>query len=528
MNYDCLYCGKSIAPEEILFFNETTQLFEDSVRFDFLEKHGMYVDVQTVENKYGRLYYHVSDENISRRDINGFPTLISARPCDGLTPDELFVQKDSIDANSQMETVVTQEEKPEEPAVEEFVFGGQSSFGMFGGAQESQPESSSPFQQVNSEQTQKPADTELCKISSRACPHCHCELPLDFGLIPSYFIQLLGGRACGKTAFLTCLHQQLDKQLQGNDLGSVCLEKESNAYLQPKIQYYEETGTPRPTPLNESIFPLVYHFTTSGSNTRKKAFIVIHDIAGEGMVGKMDYLLSLKGMERSTNFLYLFDSNQLTRGGYHSAVSIMENETNSNGHDFCAEDLFSQIVSVGASVQFITDDKGCDNLVAVMTKLDLPLRVEKAMFEHGKMEIMNDIGKSHYGQINRDVLDRVRNEIALFVDAKAHAPYGTNRLLRELAAAFQCSHDNIFLSGISTYTRSVEEQNQNRFNKFDFRNQYNSEGSKHRIIEPFLLLLWRFGLLPARKDGIDSYCGETEEANGKQKKKRGLFARKKK
>lgn len=527
MNYVCLYCGENIEPNQVLFFNETTQRFEDNVRFDFLEKHGMFAEMEEkAENKYGRLYYHATEENVTRRDKNGFPTLISARPCDGMTAAELYQAENA--ATKQKEDAAD-EEKGNDSIEEEFAFASQSSFGMFG-AQENQTESTSPFQQATTEQAQKPTDTASRNIPSRACPHCHCELPADFGLIPVHSIQLLGGRACGKTAFLTCLHQQLNKQLVANFLGSAYLEKESEEYLKPKIAYYEQVGTPRPTPLNENIFPLVYHVVTGNDNFRNSAFITIHDVAGEGMTGHTAYLYNLRGVAQSRNFVYLFDANQLNEGGYYTSIGLMQNGQNAAGYQECnSANLLSTVQSIGANIRAVLGDgQGFDNIVAVMSKIDMPLMVEKAMFGHGNMVIMNDIGNAHSGMINKAVLAQVHMEISQFVDAKYGAPMGSNLLIQAIKDAFLCPEEKIFLSGISTYTRSEITTNADHTNHFDFKNLYNSQGTKHRIIEPFLLLLWRFGMLPARYGDIISYLGELPETEGKKKnEKRGLFGRKK-
>ncbi len=529
MAYECLYCGKAIAQDEILFVDETSILYEDAVREEFFRRCGMLV----VEGKakFNRLYHRANSQNIDRRDENGFPRTIYARPCDGLTADELT--QTNVAVQVQEETVAPKEE-------ESGGFGSESYEGF--GEMENSPITSSSVNTII-----KPDSTEKRILSIRVCPHCHCNLPHNFGLLPVYSVQILGGRAAGKTAFLICLHQQLNRQLSNNQLGTAELLDESRLYLDPKVRFYEENGTPQPTKAAQKIFPLVYHIIAKHNREQKEAFISFHDVAGEGM-GRDDYLFNLSGLSRSRNLLYMIDPNQLNGGGYYDAYRriVAENDQNQpdllqnsqtnvleaafagggESTDFCETELNNAISRAGAVVSDVYGSRKPNNIFVVMNKMDMPLMVETRMFGKGKLAMMYDIGDLHKGIINGDILNRIDKEVNRFVAAKANMN-SDNLLTQTIADSFDCEDHQIHVCCISTHTRVQGTPNR----PIMFANKYNVQDSKHRIIEPFLCMMYHFGLLPAKfGEEIDWQQNEedfekTSQNDNKKKPRKGLFGK---
>lgn len=529
MHYECLYCGKKIGPDDVLFVDETNTVYDDPIRKKIQEDCGMIEAGETI--KYHRLYHRVKAENVKRRDVNGFPFTICARPCDGLTADELVQEHHSADASAQ------------EIAAEPENTTKSSSFG----SQAYSTSGVSAFNQsADASDTDKPSSKEVVTLSTRVCPHCHCNLPQDFGLLPVHSVQIVGGRASGKTAFLICLHQQLNRQLSMNELGTATLLDESELYLRPKVEYYEEYAEPKPTKAKWKIFPLVYRITTKayGDKKRKEAFVSFHDVAGEGMTSG-DYLHNLAGLSRSHNLLYIIDPNQLNDGGYHTTYTrIMggrsqavldikeadQDDVLSDGDnmDFYQTELGSDIDNIGRAVLGVFGERELNNIFVVMTKIDMPLMVETDMFGRGNMLMMNDIGEIHKGIINGDALNRIDTEVNLFVSAKTNSDR-RRKLTESIAASFQCEEDKIHLCCISTHTRVEDPQNR----RIMFANNNDPGAPKHRIIEPFLCILYHIGLLPAKyrdRDEVD-WQGDSEkeehdnQKNKKKKTRRSLFGK---
>lgn len=491
MAYECLYCGKKIEPDEILFVDETSIPYEDPIRDAFFRRCGMIAGEGIA--KFQRLYHRVNSENVQQRDENGFPFTITYRRCDGLTADELT----QLAGNAPVQTVTeTVENVPENNGF------GTDTYEGFGGMENAAVVAPAANVIV------KPTSEEIEILATRACPHCHCDLPQEFGLLPVYSVQILGGRASGKTAFLICLHQQLNRQMSMYELGTADLLDESRLYLDPKVLYYEENGTPQPTKRIQKIFPLVYHITAKYQATEKEAFVCFHDVAGEGMANA-NYLHNLAGLGRSRNLLYIIDPNQLNSGGYYKAYNqlvqrqvaagnrqdALFNDALATGEnmDFYQTDLSLDINKVGRMVTGVLGDKKPNNIFVVMTKMDMPLMVEQQMFGKGKLHMMFDIGTTHKRIIDGDVLNKIDSDINKFVAAKTNSA-SVKRLTESITAAFDCDESLVHVCGISTHTRVQPPQNWHIW--FDNRNT--AEAPKHRIIEPFLSILYHIGLLPAR------------------------------
>lgn len=522
MAYECLYCGKVIEDDQVLFVDETSLVFEDAIREELFRKCGMVSGEGKA--KFNRLYHKVDARNVTSRDENGFPKTISVRPCDGLTAEELT----QINVSVPVQEVVVEPQQE----VEDDGFGSEA-YDAFG-SMDSQTGSEAGVNTII-----KPEETEATTLSTRACPHCHCSLPYNFGLLPVHSVQIMGGRASGKTAYLICLHQQLNQQLSWNDLGTAELLEESKLYLNPKVDYYEKNGSPMPTPRIQSIFPLVYYITARHGREQKRAFISFHDVAGEG-IHHGDYLHGLGGLARSRNLLYMIDPNQLNRGGYYAAYRHIMGMNNAqaggagmempagvavgNAMDFYETELSQDIASVGGLVSDVYGEKQPNNIFVVMTKMDMPLMVEKEMFAKGKMYLTLDIGDIHHTCINGDMLKRIDDELNLYVSVKTHSK-SKRKLSESIAESFGCDENKIHALGISTHTRirGTEEH------PIMFANKYDSADPKHRIIEPFLCMLYHMGLLPAKfGDQIDWKLDQEEEkkAAAKDKKPRkGLFGR---
>lgn len=444
--YSCPFCGKEVSKEEVLFVDDSfSQTYEDRRRYDFLRSCYENYPLPDGMNFRG-LYHHAKEEVVCFRDSKGFPTVLQVRASDGLSPRELERERDArIDAEPGS---LKEEVKPDQSTLEK-------------------------------------------RMAFRACPHCHCRLPNDFGVCQTINVTLLGGRAAGKTVYLIALLQQLQNQLTLNNLGTVQLLPESALFMQDQVQYYiDHKGVAMPTPPGQRLFPLVFLYTYM----QHKVFIAIYDIAGEGIIDannqvNADYLVNHKGIEKAHAVWLMLDPNQLNDGAYSNAADA---QSPSEGQD---HEKFTTSVSVFlANAVMGTSNLGIlqqvEHVITVMTKLDRPLMCEPELFA-GNVVIRDDIGQSHRDRVDVVTLRQVDREVNHFISHKL----GTDAK-KLIQSAFKKGGrtPSVSMLAVSAYSRQQIDA------KINFLNIYDEKASKHRIIEPFLALLVLEKAVPATQD----------------------------
>lgn len=469
-NYICPFCGKEIVGDEVLFIDSTynTAFFRDQRRYNFLFKCSTDYPFEEGENFRG-LYFRCEEPNeIVTRDENGFPAELRVSPCNGLTPDEL----EGAAANE-------------------------------------------------AENKKKSASTEQVVLPTRACPNCHCMLPLGFGTIPNYSVCLFGGRAAGKTAYLVALLQQLSIQLSACGLGSVSIVAESLRYFVPQMQLYSDTGITLPTPVDSKLFPLVLRYTNLSCSPPKDCFFTLYDIAGEGIIDKSGlideaYLAGHDGLKKAETVMLMLDPNMLCNGAYFHDSKIQEDigspeedspavEESGNEHDFCSVPVTAFLSQTYVINSYLKDLK---HIIAVVTKMDQPLTVDEILFRSPQSRLkQNNIKECHQRAVDTGELAAVSSELSRFFDSKL----GSGSIREQIVNAFNGKVKKPLMLGVSTYTR-ISDQN----GKPCFKNIHSKEASKHRIIEPFLALLYFYGLADSKKPSV-------QKAPQEKPKKRWLF-----
>lgn len=482
----CPYCGKKIDEDNILFvYDGFPSLYTDTTRYNFLMKCSSQWPFENGDRFRG-LYFRPVPENTRYSEPNHVPVVTTVRLSSGMTPSEL-ADPDKLN--------ITGEEKPE------------------------------------------PND-EPTAISSRACPHCHCRLPNNYGIYPTMFVSMMGGRAAGKTAFLLSMIHQLPHQLPARGLGSAKLHAESQIFYNLQNDYYQQNkGVTLPTPKEERLFPFVFEYTYFNNAVTKNCFIVIYDIAGEGME-QPDYLLGHLGIKQAKTVLLMLDPNMLASGGYDAAIRQQYNELqltqtegemenmsafNVESHDFYDAPLHYFLAQTVVSTRNLGVLSDVRNVIAVTTKMDQPLRVDAKRFG-GDCILKEDLGKAHWGALDLDVIRHVHRDVCTFYNAKSGI-----QLVDAVRSAYSGGDGdpvNVFALAVSTYTRTPGSD-------LSFTNSYQEMAPKHRIVEPFLMLLHLAGMIPATNGNVENTPAagakekeKIQEANN-SKKRRGLFGRKK-
>ena len=477
-NYVCPYCGREIQKDEVLFWEEVKTQYTDNVRGDFLRRHGVKV---SAGNKFPRMYYKVKAENVTREDENGFPTMIEDHRGNAIAPADL--EKSRTDRADSFDDAFD----------------------------------SDGFDDGSDNRTDR-VDRTPHNIPRRACPSCHCELPQMFGTLKTHHVAMFGGRASGKTAYLVNLFQQLKTQLSENNLGSVTLENESAGFLQPMIDDYERDGTTRPTPADGGLLPIVCHYKNRGD----EAFITFYDIAGEGTADPA-YMANHKGIANCETLLLMVDPNMFVGGAFATAWyanHLTGSDRYSESGDCCREPLDSFLNEAGVLCREYSDK--IKYIVCVITKLDMLLEASSKYFSAGDIEVVKDIGDEHREAVNLTALKRVNENLSLYL-SKNHRVDLKDKLIYSFGSDMRIS-----ILGVSTSTlvRSSGDE-------IAFEPRSAAVDRKHRIIEPFLVVLMYFGLVPARNskgeiikfnDRTSAPDNQAEEKKEEPKEqKRGLF-----
>ncbi len=436
MGYVCLFCGKEIEPHEVLFHDtmHNPSFFVDEKRYNYLLGcTGDYIFDNG--NKFRGLYFRCEEPNtILKADENGFPVTLSACPCNGLTATELLGEVSDPD-----------------------------------------------------ETAQKSVDTNEVRLNNRVCPHCHCHLPTEFGKIPNYSICLMGGRAAGKTAYLVCMLQQINTQLQACNLGNAVMVKESMDYFKHQMDHYNETGMTLPTPTNARLMPLVLRYANPNMES---VFISLYDIAGEGTVDSsnqvnVDYIANHKGIAASNTLMLMLDPNMLCDGEYvRGRVEAGEMTMEEMEHDCCDVDLTTYL----SLCSIIKDYINCDHIISVVTKMDLPLTSGDAGMFAGATSLVrrNNVSEMHKGAVNIDTLSAVSQQMSNFINIKLGVGRSGMGVRQMIQRTFGSSKPPLML-GVSTHTLTDK----------GFVNLYTHDAPKHRILEPFLAILVCCGVVPA-------------------------------
>jgi hypothetical protein len=455
-NYQCPFCGEEVTKESVLFvYSDFSSYYQDTLRTTFLTSSSE--DYPLLNGDlFPDLYYIPTEENIKTRNADQFPLMIAVDLSTGLAPAELEGSPDT-------------------------------------------PESG----------YNKPAPSiNLENLSTRACPFCHCHLPNRFGEQPIIKVTLMGGRAAGKTAFLIALIQQLNRQLAANLLGSVDLLPESKAYMEPQIEYYvKHQGNTLPTK-KERLFPIVFNYQNSYSADDRACYIVFYDIAGEGM-NDINYLSNHNGIENASIALLLLDPNQLNNGGYsvkqkpQYQVTDVTAQPSAMVSEFDSHEYFSENAATFIQ-QRLCYCKGLSShieyVLAVLSKMDLPLQRDSKLFGGADdVTVKNDLGMSHYKSVSLPIISAVHMQLFKYYQYMLKGADIISLIRRQFAKSIK-----VYLLGVSTYTR--EKSN----NEYTFVNGYTEQSPKHRIIEPFLVILWLTQMVSAKDN--------TTQTNSKKQK----------
>ena len=460
--YMCPYCGWEITKEDVLFWEKVRARYTDNVRGKFLRRHGAEVPPG---NRFPRLYYRVREEAVVMEDENGFPTMIEDYPGNAFTFED-----------------PEEERKPGESD------GFDDDFDAF---------------TDESESSRDRMDQTAHRIVQRACPGCHCELPMAFGTLETHRVAIIGSRAAGKTAYLVNLFRTLDMRMRRLGMGSVKLEKESEEFLNCLTKAYELTGIAWPDMRQSGpLLPIVCRFT----GQEKDAFLIFYDIP-DADAADPEHMVNNKGIAKCETVMLMMSPLLFADCG--DEILWKHNyplERHGTIEENCGNPLDSFLNSALILCREYMDH--IKNIVCVITKLEMLMEADAEFFAADDVQVVRDTSDEHKGAVELDIFRRVSEELLRYLDKKFRVD------LKERLDFCFGADKRIAILGISNSTLEVCAPGIIRF-----EDKRSPMSRKHRIIEPFLAVLMFCGLIRARNaEGEEGWLDEKREV--KQERRR--------
>jgi hypothetical protein len=164
-----------------------------------------------------------------------------------------------------------------------------------------------------------------CKREStkRLCPHCHMELPAEFGRFPMMVFAMIGAKNTGKSHYLAVLIEQIKKNI-GPDLDVLLVplnddtrerfDRDFRSIIYEKKQIITATRRSADTGTKK---PLAYSLTFSSRDrrgtpvTEKVMYLSFFDTSGEDMVADTAMESYTRYIAHADGVILLFDPLQL-------------------------------------------------------------------------------------------------------------------------------------------------------------------------------------------------------------------------
>lgn len=487
-SHSCPFCGYTITKDNILFVNNNTERYIDLRKYCFLKLCASQWDLGEQFDDGFRtpgLYHRVSDaiDDDVKYDAEGLPLVIRVHPHMGRTPTELEEEEQKAETPSNLHNFIQmyKNKHPDEqlPSPHRSA----SSAAAFGvGAIADDGGEAGEY---------KPADDgSVARLATRVCPNCHTMLHQKFGTIDTINITMLGGMSAGKTAYLVALVHQLEAQLAPRNLGTATLLPASEHYYHYLNSACQTAGGTAATPSEEKLFPFIFYYMRED----KECFICFYDIAGEDTLN-INSLLDHRGIMEAETLMLMIDPNQLNNGAYFStinqaggnvATSAVAGQNIGTSFNRQIDSYLSRAIGQNLDMGIL---KSVRHVVTVITKIDMPLMCDAELFGDTELYIKHDLQSNHHnGGMHQVIIDAIHTELNIFLQYKTghiyDVDYSFNNIVAKQFPAEQRAKMKFDLLAVSTYTRRYVEGA-----PITFECNWDENASKHRIIEPLLVIL---------------------------------------
>lgn len=325
-------------------------------------------------------------------------------------------------------------------------------------------------------------------VTMRVCPHCHCEIPVGYFATDErnkFVAALAGCSGAGKTQYITTALRELHKEMNALRLGTVKYASCSEWFLNMYVEMYKR-GSLEATRKEYLLFPLMLRVESLSKGDKKEdsdatdkegseAFVTFYDCAGEYATNAA-YAANLVGLRMADVLLLMMDPSQ-----FWDDITVI-----SEGERKCTNPFAD-------SLSLIRDFELCPNLkkiVAVLTKLDTImydntfLHGDSASARDGQIVHSHDM-TVHKGAVNMAVMDTIHHELLAMFDEHDH-PDMQNDIVRYSGVP----DVDVSLLGVSTYCWEGDM----------LVPKPERETGRHRLIEPLLLAMTFWNILPTKRE----------------------------
>lgn len=313
----------------------------------------------------------------------------------------------------------------------------------------------------------------------RVCPHCHNELAGDYCDVRSKLVALVGAKNAGKSTYIAVFVRQLLNQV-GKELQAslmACDDRTSRRYREDFERPLYERSELLPvtqSAASELHEPLVYRLTLTRRwwflRRRRALTLVLFDTAGEDLTSNDSVDQHLRYLGVADAVLFLVDPLELP-GARDDVVA----GPGTAGTDDPL-DVIRRVTSLLRAAHQRPAPRPLPVEVAVaLTKVDA-LRLDIAEVA-GASQLHRS--RPATGRLDRHDRDLVEVQVRALLER-----WQAGSLDRELASSYRAHA----LFGVSALGHPPKD------------GSVDPAGiSPHRVEEPLLWLLWRFGMLPATK-----------------------------
>lgn len=145
-------------------------------------------------------------------------------------------------------------------------------------------------------------------LTERLCPHCKEKIPKNLGLSESKVLAVVGSTQIGKTVFIYCLLDELNRNL-ANKFSNMNFSFEEPSMLIDFRQKMNEirSGKLQPTPPGKDIKPIIVNIKNNATN--QLIVVSFYDFAGESTADQIK-VISKRQIDNASAMLILFDLTQ--------------------------------------------------------------------------------------------------------------------------------------------------------------------------------------------------------------------------
>jgi hypothetical protein len=256
----------------------------------------------------------------------------------------------------------------------------------------------------------------------RLCPHCHNELPLPSGKVPSNIISIVGSSESGKTVYLASLIHTLQQSTAYN-FSAACMPLNADVSRRFRQNYEEpifERGTMiESTQAGDRQEPYIFQFVFKDESVPPLT-LVFFDVAGEGLVEEAYYDVYAAHIKNSSGILFMVDPLQIKTIRDRLKINFGERE-----EEFARKHDEPREVVITMYQKFIGhEEKGVTEIptAIVLTKSDMlqHLKEEDGDYIKSNSNVFRNVVHSKTLDLNE--FNNINGEISRFME-KVDRPF---------------------------------------------------------------------------------------------------------